>query len=177
MVGCSLATCLSPSLVKNLQLYYLCKTLSRNTHTHTHSLNEHSVIFILKYSRKCVSILKKKVSYSVYLHLVTTHLFYVGFRHGANTLPVLQPTNMRVSCNVWNCNTSNGSFGSCALWVMALVYPAYSCSSCRYSVRLGSGEFGGQINSLGRHCDRQAILSCFCSMGSKCQSKSQDPRF
>lgn len=58
MVGCSLATCLSPSLVKNLQLYYLCKTLSRNTHTHY--LNEHSVIFILKYSRKCVSNLKKK---------------------------------------------------------------------------------------------------------------------
>lgn len=60
MVGCSVATCLSPSLVKNLQLYYLCKTLSRNTHTHTHSLNENSVIFILKYSRICVSNLKKK---------------------------------------------------------------------------------------------------------------------
>lgn len=39
------------------------------------------------------------------------------------------------------------------------------------------GSLEARKNSLGRHCDRQAILSCFCSMGSKCQSKSQDPRF
>ncbi|KAF7651609.1 hypothetical protein LDENG_00107270 [Lucifuga dentata] len=56
---------------------------------------------------------------------------------------------LKVSCSIWHQDVSSRSFKSCKLRGGASMdWTCLSSTSHRRSIRLRSGEFGGQVNTL-----------------------------